>query len=710
MRCCPWLWALVVCSAYWSEASAQEAPDVHLVERAGDLDESDAEVASRSRESIVRDTRAVTTVAAAELAEAAPRSTPEALMALPGVSVQKTNHAGGSAFIRGTTGQQTLLLIDGFRLSPSITRSGPNQYLNTVDPMTLARIEVLRGSGSVLYGSDAIGGVVSLHTNVPTPSQVAARGRVRSASADRSLAGRAELDADFGPVRLLGGLGGASFGDLRSAGPLAGATEPQYDGKRQQFTGYDQLAGDVKMAAPLVGGLLTGAYSAYRQLDAPRTDKCTSPPLACRLWSEQYFDLAYVRFEGDYRRVEEVRVGLALTRTHERRTAIREDRDQSSDELDDVGGLQLTGRASVPTLRLAGQASLRISYGGDAYVDEIASEAEVREISTERVQAQARGKYLDGSRYMSAGGFVFAELLAGPRLGFTTGLRLASFRAKIAADPESLAPAFSQTWVLPVASAGARVALSPMVSLVANLDQGFRAPNLDDLSARSSEGPGFQLGNSALDPETSLTAELGAKLEHPGVRGQAFAYATRIVDFIGREGTTCPVELDAQCGDTANVYRLVNRDAARIVGVELAAETDARMGPWLGTVFGNLTWTRGSTEPGMGESVPLSKIPPLAGRIGARARMERVMAELVGTFARAQDRLSPDDQTDSRIPAGGTPGYFTVDVRVGARVGDSLHATLTLQNLTNEAYRVHGSGVDGAGFGVIGSISGTLAP
>jgi len=710
MRSCPGVWALAVCAACLSEARAwAEEPEVNLVESASP-DDDDAEVASRSSETIVRDTRAVTTVTRERLAEAAPRSTPEALTALAGLSIQKTNHAGGSPFIRGTTGQQTLLLIDGFRLSPSITRSGPNQYLNTVDPMALSRIEVLRGSGSVLYGSDAIGGVVSLYSKAPAASQAAVRGQLRGASADRSVAGRAELDATFGSVQVLGGVGGASFGDLRSGGPLAGTSEPQYDGKRQKFTGYDQLAGDLKLAAPVAGGRLTGAYLGYRQLDAPRTDKCTGPPLVCRLFSEQYYDLAYLRYEGDYEHVDEVRLGLAVSRTHERRSSIREDRDQSTDEVDDLGGLQLTGRASVPAFEVARGARLRISYGGDGYFDRIESAAAVREISTARIHTEARGKYLDGSRYLALGGFGFAELLLGKRFGFTTGLRLASFRTKIAADPDSGAPGFTQTWVLPVGSLGARLALSRWLSLVANLDQGFRAPNLDDLSARSSEGPGFQLGNSALDPEKSVTAELGAKVEHPGLRAQAFVYRTRIRGYIGREATDCPVALDAQCGDADNVYQLVNRDAARVVGAELAAETYAGFGPWLGSLFGNLTWTRGRTEPETGPSEPLSKIPPLSGRVGARARMDRVLVELVGTWALKQDRLSPADETDARIPEGGTPGYVVVDLRVGAKVTGDLHASLTLQNLTNESYRVHGSGVDGAGFGVIGALSGTLAP
>ena len=100
------------------------------------------------------------------LKETFPRSTPESLMG-NGAWVQKTNHGGGSPFIRGLTGYHTLLMIDGIRLNNATFRSGPNQYLNTVDPLTLSNIEIIRSTGSVQYGSDALGGTDHFFTKSP---------------------------------------------------------------------------------------------------------------------------------------------------------------------------------------------------------------------------------------------------------------------------------------------------------------------------------------------------------------------------------------------------------------------------------------------------------------------------------------------------------------------------------------------------------------
>ncbi len=95
------------------------------------------------------------------------RSTPEMLTGTPGIWMQKTNHGGGSPFIRGLTGNQVLTLVDGIRLNNATYRYGPNQYLSTIDPWSLFSAETLRSTGSVLYGSDAMGGVVYLQTEKP---------------------------------------------------------------------------------------------------------------------------------------------------------------------------------------------------------------------------------------------------------------------------------------------------------------------------------------------------------------------------------------------------------------------------------------------------------------------------------------------------------------------------------------------------------------
>ena len=83
------------------------------------------------------------------------RSLPEVMQAFPGVQVQKTGHGQGSPFLRGFTGQRTVLLVDGIRFDDTVFREGPVQYWNTLDPESFAEILFSPGLRSASARRDA---------------------------------------------------------------------------------------------------------------------------------------------------------------------------------------------------------------------------------------------------------------------------------------------------------------------------------------------------------------------------------------------------------------------------------------------------------------------------------------------------------------------------------------------------------------------------
>ena len=217
------------------------------------------------------------------------RTAPEALALTPGVFVQKTNHGGGSPFLRGLTGNQTLLLIDGIRLSNSTMRYGPNQYFNTIDVFGLEKIEVLRGSGSVQYGSDAIGGTVqALSTELKNTEKPRWGGtlqtRISTHGMEKSLNGG--INYSNKRVAFRAGVTRRNFGDL-----VGGDTTG-----RQTPSGYKELDFDLKAKLLLSSNTdITVAYQNVHQSDVHVFHKVALENYAVNKMNPQKRELGYIK-------------------------------------------------------------------------------------------------------------------------------------------------------------------------------------------------------------------------------------------------------------------------------------------------------------------------------------------------------------------------------------------------------------------------------
>src|SRR5690554_6669794 len=111
--------------------------------------------------------RAVTVVTRADIHNKPNALLPDLLRNETGVYIQQTTPGQGIPIIRGLKGSQNLHLVDGMRVNTAFFRNSPNQYFALIDPFMTEQIEVVRGPGSVLYGGDALGGVVNVITHTP---------------------------------------------------------------------------------------------------------------------------------------------------------------------------------------------------------------------------------------------------------------------------------------------------------------------------------------------------------------------------------------------------------------------------------------------------------------------------------------------------------------------------------------------------------------
>lgn len=664
--------------------------------------------------------RASTTVGRRELEERQARSGPDAVRWEPGVHVQQTAAAQASVYLRGRTGQQTLLFFDGVRLNNGTWRQGPNQYFVTVDARTLAAVDVTRGSASTLFGSDAIGGVIEAFPREPDPGErgIAPRLQLRAGTADRELGGRAEVAVrPWRGAGLLVGGGYRDVGLLEGGGVVRGVSDDkpalvpvlEADGRTQLGTGFREVAWDARLRQRLGDDVdLTAAYYDFRMLDAPRTDQCPAPgaPIdECLRFDEQFHTLGYVAVEARLGRwARRSRVVLSMQEQHERRTRDRPRADTKVGGRDDVLSLGLSATATTAAFDL-GPATVAVDYGADLHRDSVDSVSWIELTDIDFVRYDSRGQYLAGSRYLTGGAFVAPTATRGP-VTVRAGARLGFAAADTPGDEASATTAIERGWRTTAGYLGVSWEAAPGLTLLATVDRSFRAPNLDDLTGRQATGPGFQFENAALGPERATTGELGARAAAGPGWAEAWGYVTRVDGAIARslrEISDCPPTA-RECQGAWFRYQLVNLDGpATVAGFELAVGGELRQVEGRAT----LAYARGTgpnpeerpSDPSIPyvERVPLSRIPPLGGTIEVRRGWGRGYLGAGLRWARAQTRLAPSDRGDPRIPGGGTPGYLAVDLRAGLRLGERVRTNLVLENVGDAAYRHHGSSINAAG-------------
>jgi len=633
-----------------------------------------------------------------------PRTMTKALEGVPGIMVQKTGHAQGSPYIRGFTGFRNVLLVDGVRFNNSVFRDGPNQYWNLIDPYTIERLEVVKGPSSILYGSDAVGGAVNAILRQPDDYgdgfQWSRQFFTRVSTAERSYALRGEVNATYeGWLGLLVGGTWRDYGDV---------TGGRFVGK-QEWTGYQAPSGDLKSMIGLgQHTTLTIAHYRTRQNDAWRTHKTvkgvswrgTTVGSEAKRVLDQDWSLTYVRLAAEDLGglLDGYQVTLSFQEMDERRYRVKSNSTSDRQGFDvDTYGIDAQFESPSPIGDW--------TYGVEYYHDDVSSFANKYNADGSLKSREIQGPIGDNSTYDLLGVYAQDELAITDRLTVTLGGRYAYAHAKSEAvkDPTTGGRmSVNEHWDTVIGSGRVSyfVDENEHINLFGGVSQGYRAPNLSDLTrldtARTNE---IETASPNVQPEYFLTYEVGAKAKYDNVAAQAAYFITDIKDMIVRTPTGSIIGGD-------NEVTKKNAGDGYVHGVELEARYRFRP-QW--TTFGNFTWMYGEvstypTSAPVTATEPLDRIMPPTGQIGLRWDHpdERFWLETVCTIAGDADQLSTRDKSDTqRIPPGGTPGYFTFDLRGGWRIRDGIEAWAGLENLTNTAYRIHGSGVNEPGINFI---------
>ncbi|MDZ7607903.1 MAG: TonB-dependent receptor [Cyclobacteriaceae bacterium] len=610
-----------------------------------------------------------------QISSVSPMSMPQTMAYVPGVFIQKTNHGGGSAFVRGLTGYQTLMMLDGIRLNNSTYRSGPNQYLNTIDPLMISRVEVLRGNGSVQYGSDAIGGTIQMFSLTPEFTEqgwhVGGDMYGKFWSSDMEQTARGMINVSSSRFAMLAGFTYKDLGDIVAGGDLGTESPSGYDEYSMDFKGIYKVGAKHQ---------LTGAYQFLKQMDVPLYHKLVTDEYQRYHFNPQERQLGYLRFESFYRKklFSEVRYTISYQNSLEVREKQKTGSSVFTEEKDDV---HTTG-ASVEIVSEI-KKNWTASSGVEYYHDKVSSGSYSKNLETGESKIN-RGLYPDNSLYDNFAVFTLHSLTM-KKWNIAAGMRYNLVQLQV---KDTL---FGNTTIRPdalVGNFGVVYKLNNNHHLTAGINSSFRAPNINDVSSFGIADFRFEVPSYDLKSETSLNTEIGYKALFDRFSGAISLFHNNLSDLIANVPSSYN---DMDSLDGYKVYTRQNVDEAVIMGGEI--ETEAKISNAV-VAFGNLSYTYGQNT---SDDEPLRRIPPLNGRIGFRALfLERFNAMGECFFAGAQRRLAAGDMADDRIAEGGTDGWMVVNLYAGYD-HKLFNLTVSAQNIFNEAYRTHGSGIDGIG-------------
>lgn len=603
------------------------------------------------------------------------RTTPEALMGVAGVFVQKTNHGGGSPFVRGLTGNQTLLMIDGIRFNNATFRYGPNQYLNTIDQFTVDKIEVARGTGSVQYGSDALGGVVQILTKTPQFNSEAkwlASVTGKAVSQDIEYTGRADVQYQSKKIALIAGYTQRKFGDL-IGGDSTGKQSP---------SGYTEQAFDAKLKwQAATNAVVTLAHQYVQQNDVPLYHRVKLENFAYYFFAPQKRQMSYAKLDvtTNHALVSALNVTASLQNSLENRSYLRNGNTNRFVEEDKVQTFGLTADITSNIFK-----NWTANSGIEYYQDKVQSIKQQISVSTNATVNQ-RGLYPNNA---TSGNFSLYSLhhINIQKFKIEAGLRYNSFAITIP-DTTTTALKLGDVTVSPASLVGNLAVLyniGSKQSVYASFSTGYRTPNIDDMGTLGLVDFRWEIPAYSLQPEKTYNTEIGYKYQGKSVTASVAMYYMHLANLITR------VQVAGQQVGGYNVYTKENSQESYIKGFETNITYHFNSSF---TMRGNVSYAFGQN---LSRSEPMRRIPPFNGNLMFNYAKNKWLASAEYQFASTQNRLAQGDKDDNRIPTGGTPSWQVLNL-YGAYKTNSYAVRLGLQNIFNQDYRTHGSGINGMG-------------
>ena len=674
----------------------------------------------------------VNTISRATIQTTQPQTSADALAQHSNVYIQKSQMGGGSPILRGFEANRVLLVVDGVRMNNIIYRSGHLQNAITVDNQVMDQMEVLFGPGSLMYGSDALGGVIHFRTRDPKLRLSAEQSRysggwmARYNTANNEKTIHSHLEVAGKRWVGLTSITLSDFDDLRT-GSRRTSAYPDY-GKRpfyaitigskdtivinedpnlQVGTGYDQLDLLQKFQINAKSYLLAN-FQLSTSSDIPRYDQLIEPGRGDQLfrWAQWYYG-PQVRGMGSLqyhsrrsrRWADRMIWTIASQRVHEDRYSR-----VFGDQVLESQKERVWVHSLTADIRKHITPSWQVDYGIDLQYNTLVSRALATDIDSGLESREIFARYSDGDTYSwQMAGFTMIKGIIGSHHMLTGGVRhtwnILSYQylpSQLIEWPADFLRGLQNNNTAWTGSIAYQYN-NDLVKFGLTGATAFRAPNVDDVTKIRVNGREVSVPNTELKPEFSKTLEVSTGLINGNKREVSITgFMTALDDAIVRsplpfpDGRTTLINR----GDTLQAIGNVNAATATIYGLSLQGRWNYRL--WKMEGGWNYTWGRQMLE---GIERPLAHIPPIYGRVSLTYQPVRWSAGIHIRYNGMKPITAFGDSADN--PEFATPegslSWLTWNLYGSYKIQESLTMRLGLENIFDIHYRPFASGVSGPG-------------
>lgn len=665
-----------------------------------------------------------------------PQTSADVLQHSGKVFVQKSQLGGGSPMIRGFSTNRLLLSVDGVRMNNAIFRGGNIQNVISVDPYTIKNTEIIFGPGSVIYGSDAIGGVMNFYTKkavLAHTDSLSLSGNANYRFSSANTENTFHFDFNLGKKEwaLLTSASYNNFNDLKMGthGPdsyLRNVYVTRSNGvdmlvvndnpKNQVLVGYDQINLMQKIAYKPNNnwnynlGLhysRTSDYARYDRLIRPTSDE-SGLRYAEWYYGPQKWFMGNMQIDkkGNGKFYDRLQITAAYQRFEESRhhRAFQEPILFSTKEQVNA----ISANIDFENKKIG---NLRLHYGGEYIFNKVYSNGSQRNIET-NVKSDAWSRYPDGSTWQTMAGYINGEYKAKPNFSVLSGLRYSHVWIDAIFDktfyPFPFDDANLSTGAL-TGSVGFSWFPKANLQITWNGSTGFRAPNIDDVGKIFDSEPGsVVVPNPNLEPEYAYNVELGIRRNFKDkvvLKGATFY--TYLVDALVRRDYQFNGQSQMEYGgELSNVQAIQNAAKAYVYGFEFGLEaflTDNI------SISSNLTLTEGIEEESDGTDSPVRHVAPTFGDFHIIWKNQKLWTDLFLNYNGeiAYHNLASSERNKNYIYAVDSngnpysPSWHTLNLRSQYAISNALKVSFSLENMTDQRYRSYSSGIVAPGLNLI---------